>query len=66
MENQIYEVDGVEFVREKQRKGEKGVCKGCAFNSPDTVLRFGEGCVKYGEICDVEKGGNMIVFKIKE
>lgn len=60
-----YFVEGVEFVREKQAKGEKGVCVGCAFNKPETVEKFGEGCVKFGEICDVDKTGNMIVFKEK-
>lgn len=66
MENQVFEFGGVAFVREKQRKGEKGTCVGCAFNDPNTVEEFGEGCVKYGEVCDVDKSGNMIVFKIKE
>ena len=61
----IFLVDGVEFVREKQIKGEKGTCVGCAFNKANTVERFGEGCVTYGEICDVDKTGNMIVFKEK-
>ena len=62
-----YSVDGVIFVREKQSNGEKGLCVGCAFNTPDEAdlksAKFGEGCVKYGEVCDVDKTGNMVVFK---
>lgn len=56
---------GKTFIRTKQGNGEKGICVGCAFNTKETVTEFGEGCVKFGEICDVDKTGNMIVFKEK-
>ncbi len=56
---------GKTFIRTKQVDGEKGICIGCAFDDINTVTRFGEGCIKYGEVCDVNKNGNMIIFKEK-
>jgi hypothetical protein len=53
------------FVRTKQVDGEKGTCVGCAFNDKETVNEYGFGCVEFGEVCDVNKTGNMIVFKEK-
>lgn len=63
---ETFEVNGVLFVRKKQVKGEKGVCVGCAFNTAGIAEEFGEGCVKYSEVCDVDKTGNMIIFKKQE